>query len=66
MKLKELKPVLYSVHGDIQSAIVYDGMKAEEIENGCSVDYAVKTYADRDVRRIQAENSMIVIIKLFV
>lgn len=61
MKLGDLKPVLWSSHGNIAQAIVYDQETNEDLEYGCSVDYAVKNYADREVRRIHAYNNFLVI-----
>lgn len=62
MKLKELSPVLYSTIGNIQFAIVYDKSENKDIESGCSVDYAVKHYAESDVKQIQADNNYLVIV----
>ena len=41
MKLKELKSILRSNRGSVQFAIVYDSKTNTDIENGCSIDYAV-------------------------
>jgi hypothetical protein len=61
MKLKDLKPVLYSLCGDVQFAIVYDWEENRDLENGCSVEYAIDKYGDRPVRRIGAEGGQLVI-----
>ena len=61
MKLKELKSVLYSNRGSVQFAIVYDSKTNTDIENGCSIDYAVKTHGDKDVVRIEVfENQLLI------
>jgi hypothetical protein len=61
MKLKDLKPVLYSSRGAVQFAIVYDQEKNTDLENGCAIDYAVEKYGDRTVRHIEAlENQLLV------
>lgn len=52
MKLKELKPVLRSETGRIQSCIVYDSTKCKDIEYGCSAEYATINYGYMDVKRI--------------
>ena len=46
MKLKDLKSILFSTHGCIQSAIVYDKAKNADIISGCSVDYAVENFGE--------------------
>ena len=59
MKLKELKSVLCSNRGSVQFAIVYDSKTNTDIENGCSIDYAVQTHGDKEVIRIEAfENQL--------
>lgn len=61
MKLKDLKSVLYSTRGYIQFAIVYDRVNNTDLENGCSIEYAVKKYGDRTVYHIEAfENQLII------
>ena len=63
MKLKDLQPVLYSRRGGIQSTIVYDAEKNLDVENGCSVEYAVREYGERTVRHIEAfENQLLITI----
>ena len=54
MKLKELKPVIYSPTGDMQLCIVYDISNNVDIEYGCSVEYAYKHYGEREIRRISS------------
>lgn len=61
MKLKDLKPVLYSLCGDFLFAIVYDWEENVDLENGCSVEYAIDKYGDRTVRRISADGGLVVI-----
>jgi hypothetical protein len=61
MKLKDLKSVLYSSRGAIQFAIVYDQEKNRDLENGCSIDYAVEKYSDRTVHHIEAFEHRLVI-----
>ena len=54
MKLSELKPVLYSITGNIQLCIIYDSNANADIEHGCSAEYAYKHYGDRVVTRISS------------
>ena len=54
MKLKDLAPVAYSLTGDIQSCIVYDCHENIDLETGCSIEYAVKHYGDRDLHRVSS------------
>lgn len=52
MKLKELKPVLHSIIGQVQWCIVYDWENNRNLENGCSIEYAMEHYGGSIVRRI--------------
>lgn len=64
MKIKDLKDVLYSSRGNIQFAIVWDIYNNVDIENGCSIDYAVETYGERELLRIEAfENKLLFTVK---
>lgn len=54
MKLKEMETVLVSPRGNITRTIVYDLETDTDLEYGCSVEYAVATYSDREVKRISA------------
>ena len=61
MKLIELKSVLYSNRGSVQFAIVFDSKTGTDIENGCTIDYAVQTHGDKEVIRIEAfENQLLI------
>ena len=63
MKLKDLEPVLYSTRGNIQFTIIYDSKKNADIENGCSIEYAIKNHGDKTVLHIQAfENQLLITI----
>lgn len=63
MKLKDLSNVLYSTRGNIQFAIVYDQEKNADIASGCSIDYAVEKYGERELKQIEAfENQLVIII----
>lgn len=61
MKLKELAPILRSSRDGIQSAIVYDGDEYKDIEDGCSVEYALLHYGDKELYWITAENNKLVL-----
>lgn len=61
MKLKDLGNVLRSTHGAIQFAIIWDEKECKDLENGCSVEYAVKEYGERTVKRINAYGNKLVI-----
>lgn len=52
MKLKELKPLIYSYTGHIQLVIVYDLEKRCDLEHGCSAEYAYEHYGDMEIKRI--------------
>lgn len=62
MRLGELKSVLYSSRGDIQSVIIYSRTERKDIINGCSAEYAVKNYGEKELLQIQAANNDIVLI----
>ena len=62
MKVNELKSVLFSRVGDIQSVIIYSRTERKEIKNGCSAEYAIKNYGEKELLRIQAANNSIVLI----
>ena len=61
MKLGELKRILYSCRGAIQSAIVWDKENCKELEKGCSVEYAVENYGNYEVKHITADQGYLVI-----
>ena len=54
MKLKDLKLCLYSPTGEIQRAIVYDYNQNKDLEQGCSVEYAISHYGEYEVKRISS------------
>lgn len=61
MTLKDLSPVLRSRRDNIQTAIIWDEKECRDLENGCSVEYAIKEYGDRPVKRIEAfENNLLI------
>lgn len=62
MKVNELKGVLFSRVGDIQSVIIYSITEHKDIRNGCSAEYAIKNYGEKELLRIQAYNDKIVLI----
>lgn len=62
MKLKDLKPILHSCYGGgIQYAVVWDVAACIAIVNGCSIEYAIANYGDREVVRISACEDKLVI-----
>lgn len=61
MKIKDLKTIIYSKTGDFQFVIIYDLATNTDIENGCSIEYAVCHYGDKEVKRVSADENMIVI-----
>lgn len=52
MKLKDLESILSSESGAIQRTIVYDLEKNDDLECGCSIEFAVTNYGEREVKRI--------------
>lgn len=61
MKLKDLKDVLHSQTGNIQFAIVWDYNTMKDLENGCSVDYAVAEYGKRELKQITATDDKLIL-----
>lgn len=61
MRLSELSGILRSTRGDIQLAVVYDGEKNYDLEDGCSVEYAIKHYGDKELKQLQAFEDQIII-----
>ena len=61
MLLKSLEKILRSRRGAIQSAIIYDRAEGADIENGCSIEYAVKVYGDCNVELIEAFGNSLLI-----
>lgn len=49
MKVNELKGVLFSRAGDIQSVIIYSITEHKDIRNGCSAEYAIKNYGEKRI-----------------
>jgi hypothetical protein len=54
MKLNDIKLLLHSTTGAIQRAIVYDYENNQDVEHGCSVEYAVANYGECEVKRISS------------
>ena len=61
MKLKELESILYSSHGRIQTAILYDVEFGLDLDVGNPVDSVVKRYGELIVNRIEAFDDNLVI-----
>lgn len=61
MKLNELKGVLTSSMDKIQSAIIFSITERKDIVSGCSVEYAIKNYGEKELLQIQADNDSIVL-----
>lgn len=61
MKLKELKGILSSTIGNIQMCVVWDSVKCEDVENKCSVEYAIKHYGEYNLERIYTYETDLVI-----
>lgn len=61
MKVNELKNVLFSSIGNIQSVIIFSVAERKEIKNGCSAEHAIKHYGEKELLRIQADNNSIVL-----
>ena len=63
MTINDLKSILYSTTGSIQFAILWDSKTNNDLENGCSIDYVVKNYADYEIKHIEAfENQLLLTI----
>lgn len=52
MKLKELKPAIYSQTGAIQLCIIYDHNANTDLHYGCSVEYAYEHYGEREIHGV--------------
>ena len=61
MKLKELKPILYSTHTNLQFAIVWSCDTFEDIDEGRTVEYMIEKYGDYEIKRIQADGDNLVL-----
>ena len=62
MKVNDLKSVLFSSMDNIQSVIIYSRTEHKEIKNGCSAEYAIKNYGEKELFRVQAANNNVVLI----
>lgn len=61
MQLQQLAHVLRSQTGRIQLAVVYDAARGHDLEDCCSVEYAVKHYGHLTLNRIQADGDLLVL-----
>ena len=61
MKLKELKSILYSQIGSIQTAIVYDLERNIDLTEAGSIESAIVRFGEREVKRITAYNDTLII-----
>lgn len=61
MKLKDLKGIIYSNRDGVEIVIVYSTNTFKDIENGCSIEYAIEQYGDYDVKRITHDYGCLVI-----
>ena len=61
MKLKELKGIMHSSTGWIQLAIVYDLMAKKILEDGCTIEYAIENYGEKEIKNIQADGDCLVL-----
>lgn len=65
MKIKDLKDLAYSSHGDLQMAVLYDYNSQRDIVSGCTIEHIVKNYGDLELTRIQAyQNDLILEVRL--
>ena len=60
MKIRDLKPVAYSSHGDIQWAVVYDYNSQRNLIHG-SVECVIKEYGECELTRLQAQQDLLVL-----
>lgn len=56
MKVKDLKEVLWSPIGDLQTAVVYDVDEHKVLISGCSIECAVRCYGECELVRVSADN----------
>lgn len=61
LTLNDLRGILYSNRGNVQFAIIWDSKTGRDIENGCTIEYAIKNYGKRVVTRIEASENNLVI-----
>lgn len=61
MKIKDLKGIIRSGHGDIQSTIIWSIRERKDIINGCSIEYAIKNYGELEMENVRAFDDNIVI-----
>ncbi len=61
MTLNKLKDILYSTRDNILHCIIYDAKTFEDIEKGCSIEYAMENYGDNAITRITVDQGYLVI-----
>lgn len=65
MRLSDLKDILVSPFASIQKVILFNLSRERgeepELENGCSVEYAVENYGNLELKRIEAYNDYLVL-----
>lgn len=59
MKVKDIKEVFFSTHGNLNPTIVWDGK--EDLVNGASADYVIKNYGERELLVITADKDKVVL-----
>ena len=61
MKIKELKGIAYSSHGDPQMSELYDYTSQTVVARDCTIDYIVEHYGDLKLTRIQAYKDILIL-----
>lgn len=60
MKIKDLRGIAYSTHGDVQWAVLYSQTRQCD-EQHATVDYIIKEYGELDLVRLRACGSYLVL-----
>ena len=61
LKIKDLKGVAYSSHGNVQFAVLYNLKTQKVIERGSTIDHIIENYGELELTRLQACNDDLVL-----
>lgn len=62
MKLSQLRSILYSNRYDATPCIIQSVFDDSREESYCFVENAIKDYGNKEVRRITAQNNILIIL----
>lgn len=61
MRLADLKTILKSRPCDVQFCVLVDQKAQTPIEDGCSIEYVMENYGNKEVEQINAINDDLII-----